>query len=75
MPKMKKEYEECDDLGYIDRDDMKKQDKGFFGHGTHESMQEQEESVHTFGDGFSDSSVPKKPTTDSFYHNVSNWKR
>jgi hypothetical protein len=50
-------------------------DGGFFGHGTHASMQAQEDSVSVSGDGFSDSSVPKTPKTDSFYRNVSNWKR
>jgi hypothetical protein len=50
-------------------------DKGFFGHGTHASMQAQEESVETPGAGFKDSSVPKTPKTDSFYDNVSNWSR
>jgi len=50
-------------------------EKGFYTHSTHASLQGQEESVKTSGDGFSDSSVPNKPTTDSFYHNVSNWKR
>ena len=50
-------------------------DKGFFGHGTHESMQAQEDSINTTGDGFHDAAFPKSPTTDSFYNNVSNWKR
>jgi hypothetical protein len=52
-----------------------KEDGGFFGHMTHASMQGNEESVKVSGDGFHDSSVPKKPITDCFYHNVSNWKR
>ena len=52
-----------------------KEDEGFFGHGTHKSMQGNEESVKVSGDGFSDSSVPKTPKTDCFYGNVSNWKR
>ena len=50
-------------------------DNGFFGHGTHASMQAQEDSVTVSGDGFSDSSVHKSPMTDSFYNNVINWKR
>jgi hypothetical protein len=39
---------------------------------THKSIQYREESVKTRGDGFKDSSVPKKPVTDSFYSNVEN---
>ena len=59
-----------------DFDDARgKPDKGFYTHGTHASMQGQEESVKTSGDGFSDAYIPKLPTTDSFYSNVSNWKR
>ena len=50
-------------------------EKGFYTHNTHASLQGQEESVKTSGDGFSDAYVPKSPTTDSFYSNVSNWKR
>jgi hypothetical protein len=42
-------------------------DKGFYGHMTHESIQANEDSVHVSGDGFKDSSVPKKPITDYFY--------
>jgi hypothetical protein len=42
-------------------------DKGFYSHMTHESLQAQEDSVCVRGDGFHDSSVPKKPTTDKFY--------
>ena len=53
----------------------KSKDNGFFGHGTHASMQAQEDSVTVSGDGFSDSSIPKTPMTDSFYNNVVNWKR
>ena len=52
-----------------------RKEKGFFTHNTHASLQGQEESVKTSGDGFSDAYVPKSPTTDSFYSNVSNWKR
>jgi hypothetical protein len=50
-------------------------DNGFYGHDTHESLQHLEDDVDCSGDGFDDSSVPKRPTTDSFYDNVSNWKR
>jgi hypothetical protein len=53
----------------------KSRDKGFYSHMTHASLQPLEESVKTSGDGFSDAYVPKSPTTDSFYDNVSNWKR
>jgi hypothetical protein len=53
----------------------KAKEKGFYTHNTHKSMQSWEESVKTSGDGFSDSSVPKTPKTDSFYNNVKNWKR
>ncbi len=42
-------------------------DKGFYSHMTHASLQSNEESVEVSGDGFSDSSVPKKPITDCFY--------
>ena len=42
-------------------------DKGFYTHMTHASLQANEESVHVSGDGFHDSSVPKKPITDKFY--------
>ena len=45
----------------------RKSDKGFYTHMTHASLQSREESVDVSGDGFSDSSVPKKPITDSFY--------
>lgn len=62
---------ESDDLGFW----TKNKEKGFYTHGTHESMQSWEDSVKVSGDGFSDSSVPKTPKTDCFYHNVSNWKR
>jgi hypothetical protein len=47
---------------------LKGVDHGFYGHMTHESMQPQEDSVEVSGDGFSDSSVPKIPKTDSFDH-------
>ena len=50
-------------------------DNGFFGHGTHESMQAEEDSICSIGDGSHDAYVPKLPTTDSFYDNVSNWHR
>ena len=43
---------------------------GFYDHLTHKSIQPNEESVKTTGDGFTDSSVPKKPVTDNFYRNV-----
>ena len=52
-----------------------KVDSDFYTHNTHSSLQEQEESVKTSGDGFTDSSVPKVPKTDCFYDNVSNWAR
>lgn len=52
-----------------------KEDNKFFGHGTHKSMQKNEEAVKVSGDGFKDSSVPKTPKTDCFYDNVSNWRR
>ena len=42
-------------------------EKGFYSHMTHASLQAQEESVKVSGDGFSDSSVPKTPKTDTFY--------
>ena len=44
-----------------------KDDKGFYGHMTHKSMQKNEDSVCVIGDGFKDSSVPKKPITDKFH--------
>jgi len=53
----------------------KAKEHGFYTHGTHESMQHLEDDVEVEGDGFSDSSVPKKPTTDCFYDNVINWHR
>lgn len=69
-----KEYDlkEFDDTRYSTRI---KKDDGFYGHMTHKSLQSNEESVKVSGDGFHDSSVPKKPITDCFYHNVRNWKR
>lgn len=42
-------------------------DKGFYSHMTHASLQANEDSVEVIGDGFHDSSVPKKPITDCFY--------
>lgn len=45
-------------------------EKGFYTHNTHASMQWQEESVKTSGDGFSDAYIPKRPTTDSFHNGV-----
>ena len=60
-----KEY----DLSDFD-DTRGKADNGFYGHMTHKSMQKNEESVEVSGDGFHDSSVPKTPTTDCFYHNI-----
>jgi hypothetical protein len=45
-----------------------KKDKGFYTHMTHESLQANEDSVKVSGDGFTDSSVPKTPKTDTFYN-------
>ena len=50
-------------------------DPGFYQHSTHLSLQPQEDSVHTSGDGFEDAAYPKIPKTDCFYDNVSNWAR
>jgi len=56
LPKMKKAFV------------MKKPklDMGFYGHLTHESMQSNEDSVCTIGDGFGDSYLPKVPKTDKY---------
>ena len=75
-PKVKEvEDKDYDDSGSNEPVKKGKGEKGFYTHGTHASMQSWEDSVKVSGDGFDDSSVPKTPKTDCFYHNVSNWKR
>jgi hypothetical protein len=44
----------------------KNKDKGFYTHMTHASLQSQEDSVPTSGDGFDDAAFPKSPKTDCF---------
>ena len=46
----------------------RKSENGFYGHMTHASLQSQEDSVKTSGDGFDDAAFPKSPTTDCFDH-------
>jgi hypothetical protein len=76
FPVVPNSNKESDDLGFwTDDTNTTKKEKGFFTHGTHESMQSWEDSVKVSGDGFSDSAVPKTPKTDCFYNNVINWKR
>lgn len=53
----------------------KKKDKVMDKIATHDALQHLEEDVKVSGDGFRDAYVPKEPTTDSFYDNVSNWSR
>lgn len=54
---------------------MDKKNDRAFKKSTHASMQSQEEDVKTTGDGYNDAFVPKTPKIDSFYNNVSNWRR